>query len=302
MTAFLNIRHLVFFQALAESGSFTRAAETCGVSQPGLSVAIREFEDELGVKLFNRSTRAVTLTPKGRELLPVVEVALVNAARIEDDIRDVVASKRQVLRLAAVPSISASVLPQALARLDRSEPALRMELIDVESDAMETLVREERADAGIGAGLYDPEVFGQIALFSDPLSLVIPASHPWAERDTVTWAELEGQPYALYEPTSETFRSVERTMLAHGLRFAPSCTANYHQTLMGHVLAGQAFAIVPRIATLKMLPPELVCRPLVEPEVARRYTLIYKRDRRLQKRFVSNMNRLARQLAYSQTL
>ncbi|MCA0920876.1 LysR family transcriptional regulator [Pseudooceanicola nanhaiensis] len=300
MTPFLNIRHLAFFRALAESGSFTRAAEICGVSQPGLSVAIRELEDELGVKLFDRSTRAVTLTPKGRELFPVIEVALVNAARIEDDIRDVVASKRQVLRLAAVPSISASVLPRALAQLDRSEPALRMELIDVESRVMEDYVREERADAGIGAGHYDPEVFGMIPLFGDPLSLVMPASHPWASRDSVQWAELEGQPYALYNDVSEAYRSAERTMLAHGLRFAPISTTNYHQTLMGQVLSGCAFGIVPRIATVRLLPPDLVCLPLSEPEVARRYTLIYKRDRRLQKRFVANMNRLARQLSYSQ--
>jgi DNA-binding transcriptional LysR family regulator len=108
----LSTRQMRAFLQVARLGNFTRAAEQAHITQAGLSILIREMEKQLGCRLFDRTTRVVTLTPSGRRLLPVVE-------RLVTDLDDVAAQlgaegdeARQTLRIAATPLVSSHLLPQ----------------------------------------------------------------------------------------------------------------------------------------------------------------------------------------------
>src|SRR5882672_10342648 len=109
----ISLRQLRAFAAVAQLGSFTRAADALHATQPALSAQINELEDSLGVRLFDRSTRSVTITQAGRDLLPVVAKILDDVARVPTHARDVARKNIGRVVVAALPSVSSTLLPQA---------------------------------------------------------------------------------------------------------------------------------------------------------------------------------------------
>lgn len=281
MQNWLNLRRLSFFQALAETSSFTTAAQMCGVSQPGLSAAIRDFEDELGVRLFQRDTRNVRLTAHGEALLPLVEVALNNAARTDSDIRDLVKAKRNNVRIAAVSSITSFLLPASVAQFEKAHPSVHVEMLDVENPRVTQWVQDGRVDLGVGLGPFDLSVFEPIFLFSDRLVAVVAGSHRLARLVEVNWAEVGLEPIVCYQPASHVYQMIDRTLAAHGIRFEPRGTFSYRQTLFGWALDGDVVTILPSLSLDQTLPPGLVQVPLSGPTVSRQYFIVSRKHQHL---------------------
>lgn len=111
-----RLKYLTYFKAVADTGSFTTASAQCNVAQPTLSAAIRQFEDELGAQLFERTTRRVMLTRFGRRLLPLADVMLANVELAARDVEALIGLERQTVRVAAVPSLTSRQLPAILNR------------------------------------------------------------------------------------------------------------------------------------------------------------------------------------------
>ena len=112
----LNLRQVRAFVSVAHLGSFTRAAKLLNLSQPALTVQIRKLEEALGVRLFDRNTRAVALTRMGRELAPMLQRVLSELDAMVVETRDLAAKRRGVVRIAALPSFAAGVLPEIIVR------------------------------------------------------------------------------------------------------------------------------------------------------------------------------------------
>src|SRR6188508_2060428 len=111
-----TLRQLRAFVSVARLGSFTRAARVLEISQPALTVQIRQLEEALGVRLLDRSTRSVSLSQVGREFVPVLERILDEINTFTSDARELTAGKRGLVTVAALPSICASLLPDAVAQ------------------------------------------------------------------------------------------------------------------------------------------------------------------------------------------
>src|SRR5690242_17658064 len=103
----LNLRDLRAFVAVAQTGSFTRAASKLNLSQPALTVQIRRLEETVGARLFDRNSRTVALTSVGRELLPVLQKSLADMQRVLDDARALSDGSRGTVRIACLPSFAA---------------------------------------------------------------------------------------------------------------------------------------------------------------------------------------------------
>lgn len=274
----LNLRHLTFFKAVAETSSFTAAAERCGVSQPGLSAAIKEFEADLGVRLFDRDTRNVGLTKAGEALLPLVEVTLANAAIASRDIRERVTSGRTNIRIASVSSITSFLLPHALA-LDGEMADTRIEISDVQNFEVTERVMSGNADIGIGLGPFDATVFEADFLFSDQLTAVVSQTHPLAQMRELTWSEVGLEKIVAYREGSHVYQMIETTLATQGILFAPQATYHFRQSLFGVALSGQAITILPSLSLNRTMPPGLVEIPIADPIVSRQYFIVSRRHR-----------------------
>ena len=115
---------------VARFSSFTRAADLLHLTQPALTVQIRQLEQALGVKLFDRSTRAVELTRTGRELLPVLERLLGEFDAVVVSTREMATMRYGTVRIAALPSVAATVLPPLIARFKQRHPHIRITVRD----------------------------------------------------------------------------------------------------------------------------------------------------------------------------
>src|SRR5947209_15752633 len=112
----VSLRQMRAFLAVARTLSFTRAATEANLSQPALTVQIRTLEEQLGVKLFDRSSRSVELTRLGRELVPTFQRLLREFDETVTGVRDIARHGRGSVRLAALPSIAAGILPDVIVR------------------------------------------------------------------------------------------------------------------------------------------------------------------------------------------
>ena len=146
-----SLRQLRGFLAVAEHASFTKAAAQLHVTQAGLSAMVREFEQTVECRLFERSTRAVLLTDAGRTLLPVAQRTV---DELGETMRQLAAANKpqaRVLRVGVTPLIASSILPQVLRAYAEAQPEWRVEVADMDRGLIQQGVEDGTLDAGFGA-------------------------------------------------------------------------------------------------------------------------------------------------------
>lgn len=279
-TSSFRLRYLTYFKAVADTGSFTSAAVQCNVAQPTLSAAIRQFEEELGAQLFERTTRRVMLTRFGQTLLPLADVMLANIELASRDVQALVELERQTIRVAAVPSLTSRQLPAILRRFATERQDVRVTVYDVPNDRLARLVRDGGADIGIGLSPFDPDIFEQQPLFDDVLVVVCGKDHRFYSEPEVPWAELRNEPIATFGPSSNVYRSAAGAFTELGMIFRPE-TYNYRLSVLGMAANHLAVAILPSLSLDDTIYPGLKQIRLVEPVVRRHYKLIRRKERRL---------------------
>ena len=174
----LNFRHLQAFVTVARLNSFTRAAKLLHLSQPALTKQVRQLEERLGIRLFDRDTRTVALTHIGTELNPVVAQLLREIEGVVFNTRNLPAKSRGILRVAALPSLCSTILPCAIARFRELHPGVSVVLRDVVAQRVVSMVKAEEVDFGVGSlSGGDPDV-RFTALLSDQMVVAFPAGHP----------------------------------------------------------------------------------------------------------------------------
>lgn len=266
------------FVTVASTSSFTRAAEVLGLSQPALTNRIRQFEDSLGLRLFDRSTRSVELTHVGRELLPIFlrlvtefEGAVVNA-------RDFVSRAKGVVRLACLPSCAATLLPDLIARFQLDHSNVTFEVEDALNSAIATLVREDRVDFGIAMADADAADLEQVKLFDDALTVVYPEGHPIADVADVTVETLAAYPLILMNRGSSVRDLVDAAFIAAGKTATPACQVRYMTTAVALVRAGLGVAILPSTAVEIRTQARIAARPIDDPAFTRTIVLLRRRN------------------------
>lgn len=145
-----SLRQLRAFLMVADLNSFTRAAEKIHLSQAALSLMIREFEDQIGFKVFDRSTRMVSLNAAGQKIYPTIHKSVMD---LEDSIRaaaNISKFKDNLVRVAATSVVSTNILPKVIAQLKRSHPLIEIELRDVDRASIHQLVEAGEVDVGLG--------------------------------------------------------------------------------------------------------------------------------------------------------
>lgn len=188
----VEVRELRYFVAVAEELHFGRAAERLGMAQPPLSRAIREMERRLGVRLLERTTRRVSLTPAGEVLLRDARTALDAVAAAVRRTQQA-GQAEPVLRLALKADYDGGLLPQIIAAYAREPTALRVELVLAGRGEQEPALRDGRADVALLPQPFNERGLDVEPLLTEPRLLAVAASDPLASREFLRLADLAGR-------------------------------------------------------------------------------------------------------------
>jgi DNA-binding transcriptional LysR family regulator len=244
----MELRHLRYFLAVAETRHFGKAAEALHMAQPPLSQAIRRLEGELGVELFTRTTRQVALTGAGEvfrtdveRILKAVDEAAARAGRFT-------AGVEGVLRVGLTGSASYRQLPALARLLKREMPHVTMEVhTEMLTPAQEAALVERRLDVGVLRPPVREEGLTHRPLADEPLVVAVPEEHWLAESATVRIEQLRHEDFIMYGATlgSVVNDAVVRSCLASG--FYPHCAYEVTETsaALALVAAGLGIAVLP---------------------------------------------------------
>ena len=288
-----ELRHVRAFLKVAELESFTRAAAELHVSQSALTVQVKQLEEELGVLLFDRNKRGVTITAAGRDLLGPLRRLVLDTEAIIDYARDISAVRTGNISIAALPSIAADLLPRAMRTFLRTNPDVRISVHDVVADQVRELVASRAVDFGLGTPSRQDRDIRASSLYEDHLAAFVPSSHRLSKQAEVSLRELAECELILPNRESSVRRMAEGAM-ARG-RFATTVRheTNFMPTALALVRRGLGVAILPESAGDENLE-EIVRIPIRKPALSRQICLLQRGDRALSPaadRFVQALRR-----------
>ena len=249
-------------------------------SPSGLSVLIREFEHQLGCRLFERTTRRVALTRHGRDLLTVTERHLNELEAAMSRVSQQAMTKHEPISLGTTPLVAANILPQAISEFRRQRPAVRIHLFDADQDAVLREVQAGKLDMGVGVFKNVPGV-RRVPFFRFSL-MVIRADKPGApQRTSTTWSALNGQTLISLSSTSPHQQLIDKQLEKSGVRYQDGGVANLLETQIALVEADEGIAIVPSFGLPACRNRQVVMSRLTEPVVTFDFHQISQRGKSL---------------------
>ncbi|NIF30814.1 LysR family transcriptional regulator [Enterobacter sp. Cy-643] len=275
-----SLRQLRVFVAVAHAGSFSRAGESIGLSQSAVSHSLKELEAELGVKVLDRTTREVVLTPAGELLAPRLERLLEELTTTLLDARVVGHQLSGTVRVAASQTLSAHLMPQSIAASAEAYPNIRFMLHDASQQWVLQSIRQGEVDFGV---VIDPVQASDLeceTVLSEPFLLLCRSDHPFAEREQIDWQALQGQKLVLQDYASGSRPLIDEAFIRQGIEVNVVQQIGHPATLYPMVEAGIGLSVLPALA----LPlPE--GRPLVvkrlTPVINRQLMLVRRKNRSL---------------------
>ncbi|MES2184587.1 MAG: LysR family transcriptional regulator [Pseudomonadota bacterium] len=243
----LSTRQIRAFATVARLRSFTRAAEQLHITQAGLSSMVRDTEAQLGCRLFDRTTRAVSLTPQGAAFLPIAE-------RVLADLEDGVASLDQIssatsasLRVGATPLVASSLLPHVCATFGREHPEVRVSVEDLYRSEIQQSVQAGSLDVGYGVFLEAASGVRRLALYKAPLVLVLDAARYEAlpRSDGIRWKDIAPLPLLSLPVDNPIQRLVDQHLAVVGRANEARRTFQHLHTILAMVEARAGCALLP---------------------------------------------------------
>jgi DNA-binding transcriptional LysR family regulator len=277
----ITSRQLKAFLLTARHQSFSRAAERLFITQSGMSVLVRELEDQLGFRLFDRTTRRVTLTEFGTRFLPIADRSLLDLESAAANIGRSATAANQRLNLGALPLIAGTLLPAAISEYAKRDPELRISLHDGDRARLTALLASGALDLCLGC--FSEPVAGtrRVPLYCFSLMLIEPAARAGERARPLRWADIGDRPLIGSPADHPIQQLIDRSLQRVGRRGAPSMVFNYFETQIAMVEAGAGSAVVPGFAVPACLGRRVAMRPLVEPEVATDLYQVVSRGRKL---------------------
>jgi len=250
----MTLTELKYIVAVAREKHFGKAAEACFVSQPTLSVAIKKLEDELEVKLFERSANEVTVTPLGEEIVRQAQSVLEQAANIKDIARRGKDPLAGPLRLGLIYTIGPYLLPDLVRQCIDLSPQMPLMLQENFTVKLLEMLRTGEIDCAIMAEPFPDTGLAIATLYDEPFMAAVPSTHPLAERASVSAAELKAETMLLLG-TGHCFRDHVLEVCPEFARFSSnaegirkSFEGSSLETIKHMVAAGMGVTLVPRLS------------------------------------------------------
>ncbi|NMO91095.1 LysR family transcriptional regulator [Actinomycetospora sp. TBRC 11914] len=265
-----TLRQFEAYLTVVDEGSFTRAAQRLGVSQPGLSQQVAALERELGSSLFSRLPRSVTLTPTGRALLPHARACVDAASRATTAARSVAGTSAGELRIAVVYSVGLGLLPGVLTRWRADHPGVGVRLLEQNGvDSLTTVMQDGQADVGIGPTPHGWRGRVRVLGTEELVVLLPPDGPPDVRGGEIALSRLADVAWVQYAPSHGLSADLDAAAGAAGFR--PRLAVRTEQTAMAPQLV--AAGIGPALVPAGIVPSSFTGRiarpvPRVERELA----------------------------------
>lgn len=275
----VSTRQLRAFVCLAEERNFTRAAAASHLSQPAFSALIRQLEDSVGARLFDRSTRHVDLTAEGHEFLASTRRVLAEFDAALLDLGERATQRRGRVAIALLPSLAADWLPPVLAGFHQQHPGIDLEVADVLSEPCIERVRSGQADFALAAIRANTAELRADPFCSDGFHLVCPPDHPLLAVRDLKPRQFADWPFIHLSRTSSVRQYIDAAV--HPARLPSILEVDQLATVSGMVRAGLGVSIVPTLTLYQFRSPALAIRPVPWRGLTRRIYLVRPRDRSL---------------------
>lgn len=261
------IDKLEFFIALARARHFGRAAEELGITQPTLSAAIKQLEDQLGVMLVQRGSRFQGLTPEGERVLEWARRIAGDARTMREEMKAARYGLSGHVRIAAIPTALA-MTPRLTTPFREKHPGVTFSILSRTSIEVLSLLGNFEIDAGIT--YLDNEPLGQVTsvpLYSERYQLITAAGNEFADRPTVSWAEVATIPLCLLTPDMQNRRIINQHLEEAGTAARPTLESNSMIVLFSHIRTGKWSSIMPlNLAETFGFSEPIRAIPIVQPD------------------------------------
>lgn len=277
----LTLKQLRAFAAVYRRGKLAAAAEELGVTQSAVSVLIRQAEETLGTRLFDRTTRSLVPTPAAEDAFGVVERILQDVQTLSVNFRDLSEGGRGRVRIAATPATAAAFLPKTARRFARRYANVGLLIIDCAPNQFLQHIEAERVDFGLGTPPPEGSEFTSRIVREDRIDLVCARDHPFARRDSVRWVELATETLIVFRPGYGVRQLIDQTLLKNGVEPVVRHEVGFLSTAAWMAASGLGVTILPAALAEMEARSELAIVPLVEPSVSRSIALVVKKGRSL---------------------
>ena len=267
--------HLRSFHAVAEHGGFTAAAQALNISQPTVTTQVKELEERYGVELLVRRGRRVELTETGSALFDISRRIM----KLSEEANELLQSSGRLtmgqLRVAAVGPFHATDM---IARFLAAYPSIKVSMLLGNSDQTLQRVLELEADVAILAHVVDDPRVHSVPFSTHQVVVFVNTDHPWNARESVSIAELAGQPLILRETGSTTRRALESAAGAAGVRIRPFLEIGSREGIWKAVERGLGIGVV---ADFEFVPhPRLTTIAISDADITTEYRLACLQERR----------------------
>ncbi|MBU1332949.1 MAG: LysR family transcriptional regulator [Gammaproteobacteria bacterium] len=280
----MELRHLRYFVAVAEELHFGRAAELLGISQPPLSQQIQALEQELGVRLFERSNRHVALTDAGRLFLEETRQTLAQVSKSVDVVRRAEQGEIGELQIGFTSSAPfVSIIPQAVFAFRQAFPAVHLNLQEMTSREVSQALVDKKLQVGMIRPLELPAELDAVELLREPLVALLHAGHPLAgeQEHGLSLAELAAEPFVFFPRSYGSGLYGQLFSLARQAGFSPRITQEAHEalTIIGLVAAGLGVSVLPS-SFRRIRIDGVVFRTLLDADATTAVWLVKRRQER----------------------
>ena len=243
----VEIRHLRYFLAVARAGSFSRAADRLGISQPSVSQQMRELEANLRVSLFQRRGKRILLTSAGLIFQEHARAILRQLENFLDELSSDPGQVRGALHVGIVPWLDVALVPQLLGLFAARHPGVNVTVTEISSDDIETALEEGRLDVGLGFLTHHSPNLSYERLSSDEFALILPSGHRWWNRRMVHVSELHQQRLLQLPRSFLVRRTSDAICRSHQVRPRTVAEISAIETLLRSLAPLNAAALLPKV-------------------------------------------------------
>nr|MDP2191019.1 LysR substrate-binding domain-containing protein [Rhodoferax sp.] len=253
----MELRHLRYFVALAEELSFTRAARRLHVSQPPLSLQISQLEQEIGARLFQRTSRRVELTLAGQAFLTDAQAVLARVGEAGSRARAIAQGLAGRIDIGLSGSHFLGPLPRIMAGYAQSHPEVEVSLHELKPAVQLQALRERRIDLSVSRTPVNDAVLSSTLLWRDPVAVALPTGHSLARRRQLRLLDLRAEPFVMLRTDSSAHAQyIQDCCVQAG--FSPQVSQRLLElpAMLSLVAAGMGVALIP--SSLRSLFPDRI--------------------------------------------